>query len=126
MEPQKRGDEIQSLRLEQFIYLFQYFWGCRIQIGHYFLCSNYLGAKTGPKNGIKFEVFDWNNSYINFTIFEDAETKSVIIFHVRLIWVQNEAPKGGKIESFWLEGLHQFQYFRGCLESAIIFHIIPF
>jgi len=52
-------------------------------------------------------VFDWNNSYINFRIFEDTETKSAIVFHVRLICVQNEAPKRDKNESFWLEGLHQ-------------------
>ena len=53
-------------------------------------------------------MFDWNNSYINLSIFEDAETESAIVFHIRLIWVQHEAPKGGKIESFWFEGLHQF------------------
>ena len=35
--------------------------------------------KLAPKNGIKFEVFDWNNSYINFSIIEDAETKSAIV-----------------------------------------------
>ena len=34
------------------------------------------------------------------------ETESAIVFHVRLIWVQNEVPKGGKIESFWLEGIN--------------------
>ena len=86
-----------------------------------------LPAKTGPKNGIKFEVFDWNNSYINFSIFEDAETESAIVFHVRLIWVQNEAPKGGKNEGFWLEGLHQFQYFWGCqIGIRYYFSILPF
>ena len=46
-------------------------------------------------------MFDWNNySYISFNIFEDAEFESAIVFHVRLIWVQNEAPKGGKIKGF--------------------------
>ena len=63
---------------------------------------------------MKFKGFDRNNSFIDFNIFgdifEDAETESAIVFHVRLIWVQNEVPKFGKIESFLLEGLLQFQY----------------
>jgi len=33
-------------------------------------------------------------------IFEDAETESAIVLHVRLMWLQNEALKGGKIECF--------------------------
>jgi len=87
------------------MYQIQYFWGCtesKSAIIFYFRSTG--GPKLGPKNGIKFEVFHWNNSYINFSIFEDAKTESVIVFHVHLIWVQNEAPKGGKTESFWLEG----------------------
>jgi len=43
------------------------------------------GPKQGSKNGIKFEVFDWNNSYFNFNIFEDAESESAIVFHICLI-----------------------------------------
>ena len=35
-------------------------------------------------------------------IFLRMQTESAIVLHVRLIWVQNEAPKG-------------FQYFLGCL-----------
>jgi len=75
--------------------------------------------KVGPKNGIKFEVFDW----INFRIFDDAETESAIAFHVRLIWVQNEAPNGGKIDSFWLH-FNTFGDVKS--ESTIIFQVRRF
>jgi len=67
------------------------------------------------------------HTLISVCIFEDAETESVIVFHVRLIWVQNEAPKGGKIERFWLEGLHQFSYCWGCqIEIRHYFSSPPF
>ena len=33
-------------------------------------------------------------------IFEDAETESAIVLHVRLMWVQNKAPKGVKSVSY--------------------------
>ena len=47
-------------------------------------------------------------------------------FYARLIWVENEAPKGSKIESFWLEGLYQFQYIWDVKsESDIIFQVHP-
>ena len=53
------------------------------------------GLKLGPKRGVKFEVFDRNNLYIDFNIFGDAESESAIIFHVRPIRGLKWAPKGG-------------------------------
>ena len=66
----------------------------------FFMSDPSEGLNLGPKRGVKFKVFDRNNSYIDFNIFGDAESESAIIFHVRPIWMQNKAPKGGKIECF--------------------------
>ena len=77
---------------------------------------------------MKFKVFDRNNSYIDFNIFEDAESESAIIFHVRPIWGLNLAPKRGvKFKVFDLNNSYiGFNIFRAAeSESVIIFHIRP-
>jgi len=71
------------------------------------------GAKTAQKNGEKCE-----------RIFEDAETESAIVFHVRLIWVQNEAPKGDKLKVFgWKVYINSNTFVDVKLESTIIFQV---
>ena len=63
---------------------------------------------------------------MNFSIFEDAETKSAIVFHVRLIWVQNEASKGGEFEVFGWKVYINFNTFGEVKsEAAIIFQVRP-
>ena len=39
------------------IYWFQYFWGYRIWICHYFSCPTYLEAKIGPQMGDEIQSF---------------------------------------------------------------------
>ena len=57
-----------------------------------------MAAKIGPQKGVKFKVFDWNDLYINFKIFRNAESKSAIIFYGRPIRGPNGGSNKGKIE----------------------------
>ena len=66
----------------QFIYQFQYFWGCPIQIGLYFPCSNYLGAKTGPKRGMEFEVSAIEIIHISISIFLGMPNLNLPLFFI--------------------------------------------
>ena len=81
-----------------------------------FFISDPTGSQDrAPKRreGVKFKVFDWNNSYINFNIFGDAESKSTIIFYVRTTWRPKMGPKNGiKFEVFdWNNSYINFSIF---------------
>jgi len=67
---------------------FHYFWGCQIRIRYiFFQVCPLSGLKLGLwKAGVKLKVFNRNNSFINFSIFGGAESKSAINFHIGPMW----------------------------------------
>ena len=72
IETRKGGGEYKSFQLEQFIYQFQYFWGCRIWICHYFSCPTHLGAKIKPRKGeggVKIQSFQLEQFIYQFLYF---------------------------------------------------------
>ena len=66
----------------------------------FFISDPLGGLKLGSKRGVKFKVFDWNNSYIDFNIFGDAESEPAIIFHVQPMWGLKLGPKWGLNSKF--------------------------
>jgi len=82
----------------------------------------------GAQNGVKWKLFDWNTSYINFNIFGDAEFESDINFYVHPIWGLKWGPKMGvKWKLFdWNTSYINFNIFGDAeFESDINFYVRP-